>query len=103
MKPCTDGKTAWCVSKKPRFLRRRWADLDHDALHSHEAWCPSCGNEVLRLRGVLGREVGTGTQSVMCWIKCPRCEMWTLLDDEEIFGVKVLTPQECEIARVMDA
>jgi len=33
---------------------------------------------------------------------CYDCEAWTLLEDAEILGMRVLSSEECEVARIME-
>lgn len=101
----TEGHVMLTVApdRSPPYFKRRWAELVHEALEPFEAWCPACENNVVWLReATSGRAAGMGAKCVACWMRCFDCKAWILLEDEEIFGTKVLNPQECEVAKVME-
>jgi len=87
----------------PPYFKRRWAELSHEAIGTFEAWCPCCDNGLLFLRDAQSRALRNETaSSVKCWMFCYDCEAWTLLEDAEILGMRVLSSEECEVARIME-
>jgi len=97
--------TATLTASTAPYVKMRWADLDPDSgpdVSGWSFWCPRCKQCPMWVRDALGRAVEKGVKTVSCWSQCFECKLWILLEDEEIQGAKVLSPQESEVAQVMD-
>jgi hypothetical protein len=99
-----DGATTLTISAAP-YVRMRWSDLDAELgpdASGWSFWCPRCQQCPMWVTDALGLAAEKGVKTIACWSQCHECKLWVLLEDEEIRGARVLTPEECDVARVME-
>lgn len=89
-----------------RILTMRWEELDRDPgpdLSKWSFWCPSCKQTPMWIRGANGRIAEETARCVACWSQCFECKTWVLMQDAEIQGARVLSPDEFAVAQVMES
>ena len=99
-----DGVTTLIVSEAP-YVAVRWSDLCSEPgpdMSGWSFWCPRCEQCPVWVKDAFGRSAEKGVETVACWSRCYECKLWILLQDREIMGARVLNPEECDVARVME-